>query len=287
MSDNPLENYFRTKEIYIKLPTDGRYFTEPVKFNMDGELGIMPMNTKDESLLKIPDTLFSGESMYTIVKSIAPDITNPYEITVPDLDVILLATRSVTYGGTMNMEGTCPHCGNTELYDIDLKQLLGMIKPIPTDVQLEIQGLTIKLKPNTVKVMTAMGISQIQSQQLAMQMAKKSESELEEKDVNLDEYRKLFEDSLNTIAAADIAIIADTIESVTLPDGQVITNLEHIIQWLSNSNSNIFDKLREYGKEQNNNGLPSTLKFTCSNEDCSKTFENLLNLNPTFFFINK
>lgn len=248
MSDNPLENYFRTKEIYIKLPTEGRYFSEPLNFNMDGELGIMPMNTKDETLLKIPDTLFSGEALYTIVKSIAPDITNPYEITIPDLDVILLATRSVTYGGSMSMETTCPHCAKNEIYDVDLKNLLAMVKPIPKDVVIEIQGLMVKLKPNTVKVMTAKGISQIQSERIAMEMARYSEKEAKEKTNNLEEFRKLFENSLEQIAGADIAIIADTIESITMPDGRVITEIEHIIPWLSNSNNRIVEPIEKIWK---------------------------------------
>jgi len=282
MSDNPLENYFRTKEIYIKLPTEGRYFTKPVKFNLDGELGIMPLTAKDETLLKIPDTLFSGEALYTIVKSVAPDIEDPYEITIPDLDVILLATRSVSYGGKMGMLGTCPHCKTSEEYEIDIKNLLALIKSTPKDVEVEIQGLKIKMKPNTARVITAMGISQIQSEQLAMRMAKQDKNDIE----NMDIFRKAFEDTINSVAAAEIAIIADGIEYVTMPDGQQISNMQHIVDWLSNTNSNMLTTLRKFVKEQNFNGMPETLKFTCGNEECGKEFETLLDINPTFFFTN-
>ena len=40
-------------------------------------------------------------------------------------------------------------------------------------------------------------------------------------------------------------------------------------------------------KDQNNNGLPDYISFQCSNEECEKTFNAPLDLNPTFFFTNK
>lgn len=284
MSDNPLQNYFRSKEIYISLPTNGRYFSEPINFNSDGEIGIMPMTAKDETLLKIPDTLFSGESLYVIVKSVAPDIIDPYELTIPDLDAVLLATRSVTYGDSMSIECTCPYCSNTEAYDVELKKLLANLKSIPKDVVVEIQGLHVKMKPNTVKVITSMGMAQIKSNQVTTQMAKMTEAD---ENTSMDTFRELFDKSINEIAAAEIAIIADSIESVTLPDGQSITNLEHIIQWLSNTNSKMLETLKKHGKEQNNNGLPDFMTLQCSNEECGKEFYSALDLNPTFFFTNK
>lgn len=280
MTDNPLENYFRSKEIYVKLPTDGRYFKEPVIFNSDNEIGIMPMTAKDETLLKIPDTLFSGEALYTIIKSVAPDIENPYEITIPDLDVILLATRSVTYGGKLPILGTCPHCNKSEEYELDLKKFLGMIKPIKKDIFVEVSGLNVKLKPNTAKVITAMGIAQIQSEQITMQMMKKTKEELED----LEAFKKAFEESINTITASEITIIADSIEYVEMPDGSQITDMQHIINWLTNSNSNVINTLKKYGKEQNDNGIPDKITLQCSNEECNKTFETLFDINPTFFF---
>lgn len=287
MTDNPLQDYFRTKEIYIRLPTEGIYFTDPVNFNSDGEIGIMPMNSKDETLLKIPDTLFSGESLYTIIKSIAPDIPNPYELTIPDLDVILLATRSVTYGGEMSMNAKCPKCGKTHEYQIEIKNLLSMIRPTPKNVEVEIQGLLIRMKPNTVKVVTARGISEIKSKQIAVAMAQKTKEDVENSDVSIDQYREMFEQSLNEITAAETAIIADSIESVTKPDGTVITDINHIVEWLSNSNSTIYERLKKYSAEQNKNGLPSTLSFTCADEKCNNKFNSILDLNPTFFFINR
>ena len=283
MSDNPLEQFYRTKEIYITLPTGGEYFTEKPEFTADGEIGIMPMNLKDETLLKIPDTLFNGEALYNIIKSVAPDIKDPYEITIPDLDVILLATRSATYSGIMPIAASCPHCGKQSEYEVDLETLLSQITKVSGDKEIQIGELLVRVKPNTVKVVTAMGISQIKSQQLAMEINRNNEN----KDVT-PELREMFDDSLNEIAACDLAIIADGIEFVKLPSDTIVEDFVHILAWLTNSNSGTIGKIRKFANEQNKNGLPKSVNLQCRDDDeCGKTFDTLLDLNPTFFFTDK
>jgi hypothetical protein len=283
MSDNPLEQFYRTKEIYITLPTGGEYFTEKPEFTADGEIGIMPMNLKDETLLKIPDTLFNGEAIYNIVKSVAPDIKDPYEITIPDLDVILLATRSATYGGLMPLMAVCPHCSKQAEYEIDLTTLLSQIISVSTDKEIQLGDLLVKVKPNTVKVVTAMGISQIKSHQIAMEINKDNDNQ-----GVTPEIRKMFDDSLNEVAACDLAIIADGIDNVRLPDGTVVEDFSQIMAWLTNSNSNNISKIRKFASEQNKNGLPQTVNLQCrDDEECGRTFDTTLDLNPTFFFTDK
>ena len=282
MSDNPLEQFYRTKEIYITLPTGGEYFTEKPEFTSDGEIGIMPMNLKDETMLKIPDTLFNGEALYNIIKSVAPDIKDPYEITIPDLDVILLSTRSATYGGLMPISASCPQCGKQSEYEVELETLLSQITKVSGDKEIQIGELLVRVKPNTVKVVTAMGISQIKSQQLAMEINRNNEN----KDVT-PELREMFDNSLNEIAACDLAIIADGIEFVKLPGDTIVNDFEHILAWLTNSNSGIISKIRKFANEQNKNGMPKSVNLQCRDDECGNTFDTLLDLNPTFFFTDK
>jgi len=95
--NNPLDKYYRTKEIYVKLPTQGKWYTDKPNLTEQGEIGILPMTVRDEMLLNIPDALYNGESMFELFKSIAPDIQDPYEICMPDVDVILLGSRAASY----------------------------------------------------------------------------------------------------------------------------------------------------------------------------------------------
>jgi hypothetical protein len=66
---NPLSDYYREKEIYVKLPTQGKWYKNKPNLNKDGEIGVRPMTLKDEMLLKIPDSLYNGESLYEVFKS--------------------------------------------------------------------------------------------------------------------------------------------------------------------------------------------------------------------------
>ena len=91
-----LEDFYRSKDVYIKLPTQLRYYKHHPKLSSEGELGIMPMSTKDEMLLKVPDTLYNGEALFEIIKSVAPDIKDPYEILLPDMDAGCSLSSSVT-----------------------------------------------------------------------------------------------------------------------------------------------------------------------------------------------
>ena len=103
MSDNPLTNFYRSKEIYVKSPTQGKWYTQPPKLTEDGEIGVLPMTLQDEIRMNIPDSLYNGESLFELFKSICPDIIDPYEIAMPDVDVLLLASRAATYNKKMTI----------------------------------------------------------------------------------------------------------------------------------------------------------------------------------------
>ena len=102
--NNPLADHFRQKEIYVRLPTQGKWLSNKPRLTEDGEIGIMPMTLQDEILLSIPDSLYNGESLFKLISSIVPDIADPYELSLPDFDVILLASRAATYDKKMSVE---------------------------------------------------------------------------------------------------------------------------------------------------------------------------------------
>ena len=72
--ENPLQQYYRHKEIYVKLPTGGRWLDPKPNLNEQGEIGIRPMSMKDELLLNIPDALFNGQAMFELIQSICQDL---------------------------------------------------------------------------------------------------------------------------------------------------------------------------------------------------------------------
>lgn len=272
-----LQDFYRHKEIYIKLPTEGKWYTSQTNLNDQNEIGIKPMSFKDEMLLNIPDSVYNGESLFEILKSILPDMENPYEILMPDVDVVLLASRINSNEGELSAEATCTHCGTQEQYNIKIVNVLNQIKVInPIELELD-NGLIISFKPNSLRSVTTNQIKITEMTSILSTFNKDDDKETQ---------HKLFSESLEKTAAANLVLIADTIEYVLLPSGDKITDLQAILDWISNSDSNTVKKLQNMSNQINQNGLNKNFKFECSNEQCGKEFTSPVEFNPTFFFTN-
>jgi len=272
-----LEDFYRHKEIYIKLPTEGKWYTSQTNLNDQNEIGIKPMSFKDEMLLNIPDSVYNGQSLFEILKSILPDMENPYEILMPDVDVVLLASRINSNEGEMSVDATCTHCKTQEQYNIKIINILNQIKTINT-IEIELDnGLIISFKPNSLRSVTT---NQIKITEMSSILSTFN------KDDDKEKQHKLFSESLEKTAAANLVLIADTIEYVLLPSGDKITDLQAILDWISNSDSNTVKKLQNMSNQINQNGLNKNFKFECSNEQCGKEFTSPVEFNPTFFFTN-
>lgn len=70
MSDNPLKSIYRSKSIYLKLPSQGKFYPSGVKLSVDNEIGVMSMTTTDEINLKSPDALFNGKRCLISLKAV-------------------------------------------------------------------------------------------------------------------------------------------------------------------------------------------------------------------------
>ncbi len=275
---DPLLDFYRHKEMYIKLPTEGKWYTSNIKMSDQNEIGVMPLSFKDEMLLSIPDSVYNGESLFEILKSIVPDMENPYEIMLPDVDVILLASRiNNNEEGTLRTEAKCPHCESTEEYEIKIINILNQIKPV-NSIEIELSnGLTIIFKPNSLKSITSNQIRITENAQLLQQL---------ENETDQLKQHEIFQQSLERSTAASMMILADSIEKIITPSTEVIDNITSILAWLSNSDSITIKKLQEINQQINANGIDKEFKFECSNEECGKKFKSAVEFNPTFFFTN-
>ena len=270
-----LQDFYRHKEIYIKLPTEGKWYTSQTILNDQNEIGVLPMSFKDEMLLNIPDSVYNGESLFEILKSILPDMENPYEILMPDVDIILLASKINNNDGEITVEAKCQHCETQEQYSIKIVNILNQMKTIDP-IELELSNkLIVSFKPNSLRSVTT---NQIKISEMSSILSTFN------KDDDLKKQHELFSDSLEKTTAANLVLIADTIEYVLLPDGDKITDLQTILDWMTNSDSNTVKKLQEMSSQVNQNGLDKIFKFECSNEKCGKEFKAEVEFNPIFFF---
>jgi len=273
--ENPLSNFYRNKEIFVKLPTGGRWLSNNPKLTFDGEIGVQPMTMQDEMLLTIPDALYNGQAIFQLMSSIVPDIDDPYEISLPDVDVLLLASRAASIDKSMQVEARCTHCENINLYEIDLARVLSNVKVLGEETVVEMDGLKIEIRPNTLSAASA---GNIQIAESAKALGALRDQALGE------ETTELYKQSIANATAGKIAMIADGIVSITLPDGTVVSELKHIADWLSNSNKQSIESLQKQQVKLNDNGLNRNFNFTCAEEDCGLDFEGNITYNPSFFF---
>ena len=106
--NNPLAKHFRQPAIYLKLPSQGKFYPpDGIELSITGELAVYPMTVKDELTLKTPDALMNGEGMADVIRSCCPGIKDPWTIPSVDLDVIFIAIRLASYGKGMDISATC------------------------------------------------------------------------------------------------------------------------------------------------------------------------------------
>jgi hypothetical protein len=77
-------------------------------------------------------------------------------------------------------------------------------------------------------------------------------------------------------------ILAESIISVTLPDGQEVTNAGHIADWVKNLDRATADRLDQELKRFGEYGITRTLKVKC--EHCGEDFTTDMLFDPTSFF---
>jgi hypothetical protein len=110
-TNNPLFKHFRQPAIYLKLPSQGRFYPDgSLQISVTGDIPIYPMTVKDELTLKTPDALMNGEGMAAVIRSCCPTILDPWQIPAVDLDAIFIAIRLASYGTGMDVNTSCPKC---------------------------------------------------------------------------------------------------------------------------------------------------------------------------------
>lgn len=274
--ENPLQNYYRHKDIYVKLPTGGKWMKETPNLTADGEIGVRAMTVRDELLLNIPDALYNGQAIYELIESICPDIGDASDMSLPDVDVIMLASRATSYEKTFPVEATCSHCDTAQMFEVDLQQVLGKVKSVWEQTEIEVDGLVVEMRPNTVSAIHASNIKVSETSRVLASMTDTEE-------VN-EQLKQKYSENIQQIAAANIVLLADAIVKVTMPDGKQVTDTQHIIDWLTNSNRKVNDVLTKQRLRMNLNGIEKSFTFTCAEETCGKDFSAEIEFNPSFFF---
>ena len=277
MSMNPLSNYLRKPEIYIKLPSGGKWWPEgSIEIPPNGELPVLAMTGHDDIIMRNADGLMNGASSVNVIQSCVPAIKNAWVGPNMDIEYLFVAIRIASYGHEMPMEKKCSKCNETTKFGINLQGILEGMKIPDFDAPIQISDLYIMLKPATYQL-TNLTAQEVFEQQRAVIAARSSDLTLEQKE-------KLLKESIQKLTNITVSKLAEYIDYVMLPDGQRVNDKQYIQEFIDNIDRKNFEILKKGIREKNRQYAAPNLPFRCSNSECNHEETFKFEFNPSNFF---
>lgn len=275
MSTNPLADYMRQISVYIALPSGGNFYKNRPDLTDDGEIGVRPMTSADEINMRIPDSLYNGESIYHVIRSCVPGIKDPTEMPYNDLEPLLLAIRRATYGDDLTVPHKCKNCGEELDYVQSIDRLLATVPTLENRYTVDVGEITVFLRPITLKSNNELQLQAVEQQQLARGLQQFSEG-------NEGELIKQFQQNLINVAMSNVRVLADCVYQIEMPDGTRVDNPEHISEWINNIDTTTFNRIMEKLLEVQSVQMNVDFKAECA--ECSTPFETQVIVDQSRFF---
>lgn len=247
-NQNPLTMYMRQPKIYIRLPSNGEFWTKgSLDISDTGEYPVFSMTAKDELMLKIPDALINGQAIVDVIQHCMPNIKNAWAIPSIDLDVILIAIRLATYGEKMSIPLNIKD--SDAEYEVDLRYILGGLQEnITWDTAVQISPeLIIHVKPVNYKQISLSSVKTFETQKI-IEVASSSTMSDQDKSTQF----KIAIEKLNDIT---VGVINNSVFKIDFAEGS-IEDVQHIKEFMDNLDKEIFDKIKNHlEKLRNHNNL--------------------------------
>ena len=277
LTNNPLAKHFRQPILYIKLPSEGRWYTDgSVDLPVTGEVPIYAMTAKDEITMKTPDALMNGASTVHVIQSCCPSIKDPWKMPTVDLDPVLIAIRIATYGKQMDFTAICPHCQAKNEHAIDLSVMLEKVKAADWSKHVTIDGLEIILKPQSYEDYNKNNMLNFEEQRI-IQLVSNQDISDEEKTEQFDVmFRRLIDTGINQVSKS--------IAGIRLEDGTVVEKPEFIREFLDNCDKRVWDLIKDRLDDIRKDNNFNQVNLACTNEECTKEFTTPFVFEQTNFF---
>jgi len=236
---NPLIGYMRQPKIYIRLPSNGLFWEEgSIDMPENNELPVYSMTAKDELIFKTPDALMNGQAIVDVIQSCIPNVKDAWKCPGIDIDLILIAIRIATYGGTMTVAHPVP--GTDEIVDhvIDLTAVLDQILSSTNwNETIAISSdITCGVRPLSYRHMTDVSIRTFESQ--------KTMQSIVTADLTDEQKLELFNQGLSTITDLTVEMIAESIFFVKTPD-DFVEDRSFIQEFIKNADASLIQKIQD------------------------------------------
>jgi len=278
LSNNPLAKHFRQPVLYLKLPSNGRWYAEgAVNIPVTGEVPIYAMTARDEITMKTPDALMNGSSTVHVIESCCPAIKDAWKMPTVDLDPVLIAIRLATYGKEMEFTAACPHCGSKNEKALDLSVLLDKITLADWSTTVKVNNLEILLKPQSYEDFNKNNLMNFEEQRI-IQLVQNQELTDEQKTKEFDIlFQRLIETGINQVGKS--------IAGIKTEDGQVVEDQTFIREFLDNCDKSVWTAIKDQLEAiQSTNNKYTELTLACENTECNKEFVTPFIFEQSTFF---
>jgi len=236
---NPLGKYYRQPQIYIRLPSKGKYYGPDVFTPTEtGEIPVLPMTAKDELSFKTPDAMMSGQATVDVIQSCVPNFKNAWKMVNFDTDAVLLAIRIATYGETMDVTYNVPVTNEQMSHTVNLPAMLEDLARVDiVDEATTKSGFKVKLAPLDYQALTQVQVAQFEQQKIYTTVNNSALSE-QEKSTQFVKSFKL----LNNI---NFSMLVDSITEITTPEGQTVVDKLQIKEFCDNCDAKVINEIQD------------------------------------------
>lgn len=271
---NPLKQYFRQPSIYLKLPSQGRFWEAgTLDLPENGELPVFPMTAIDEITYRTPDALFNGQAVIDVIQSCVPNIKNAWNIPVADLNAVLVAIRIASYGHDLELSAICPNCSHEDTFGLDLRSILDQIRCPEYQDALTRGDIEIRFRPMTFRQQNATNLEQFENQRMIRIIP--------ESDLSEEEKIKQMTQVMKNITRLTVKALTGSIESIHTP-GAVVTDPVHIEEFLTNCDRAIYAAIRDRAVELRSDTDLRPVALKCPN--CGHEHQQQISLEQSNFF---
>jgi len=236
--NNPLANYFRQPKLYIKLPSHGKYYPEGSLDRSEiDEYAVYAMTAKDELMFKTPDALMNGQATVEVIRSCVPAIKNPWQMPSIDLDAVLVAIRTASYGDSMDITANCPSCNHFNEYALNLVNYLDHLTKFEYQSSVTIGPLKVNIRPYSYKELNKTSLKTLEQQKIF--------SIVNDDSMPDEEKIEKFGESFVKLTYLTVEVIAGCIESIETPEG-IVDNQDLILEFIQNTSSEVFNELSKH-----------------------------------------
>jgi hypothetical protein len=276
MSENKLSKYYRAPKLYVRVPSQGAFNPE-VESAMGGELAVMAMTGRDETMIKNPDALLNGEAVTSAIKSCVPGIQEPKDMPITDIDTLLIAIKIATTGEEHEVSATCPKCKTESRGVVNLRNILPTAKLLDSEYPVKLDtGVTVYVRPYTFSMQTEAALA-------AFDETKTLQNLTQEKEIN-SESMSIYNKSFRRMADMSVSLLGRSIIKVVTPEGDEVSDPNEIFAFIQNIDSNAAKQIDEVLAKINSLDIDKKIEMTCGKETCGNVWTSEIDFNPTDFF---